>query len=237
MENKQDLSCGRADRLSAMDAVRRMAAGISHDLNNILTGILGFTALMLYDLKEGDPLYALCKEIEKSGNDAKALSEKLMILSRRERPAKTGMDLAKIVEEAAELLENSLAGRVSISADIKNTGLVPIDRDRLLAALELILHKIAQHLPSGSGIRMVADVVQEAGTLKKGVIIVECASLEIDNNRLSSMFTPYYSSSRDKLLGFELVVAAEVVADHGGKMLIEPNPSGKGIKLRLELPV
>ena len=236
MENQKDHPNAGASGLSAMDAVRKMAAGIAHDLNNILTGILGFTTLMLYDLKEGDPLYALCKEVEKSGNDAKALSDKLMTLSRREKPVKIGHDLAKVVQEAAELSENSMAGRVKVLTDIKSTGLIPVDRDRLLTAIDLVLHKISQYIPAGVDIRLIVDTVKEAGTLKKGVIIVDCGELKIDSGKLSLMSEPCYGTSRDRLLGFEAVVAAEMIADQGGSMSMVPAPFGKGVQFHLELP-
>ena len=74
------------DRLSQsekMEALGRLAGGVAHDLNNVLTGIVAYPDLLLLKLPENDPLRNKVISIKKSGQKAAAIVEDLLSLSRR----------------------------------------------------------------------------------------------------------------------------------------------------------
>jgi two-component system, cell cycle sensor histidine kinase and response regulator CckA len=74
------------DRLSQsekMEALGRLAGGVAHDLNNVLTGIVAYPDLLLLKLPEDDPMRKKVTAIKKSGQKAAAIVEDLLSLSRR----------------------------------------------------------------------------------------------------------------------------------------------------------
>lgn len=67
-----------------MEAVGRLAGGVAHDFNNILTGINGYTEMLLDGLDPGDPMCADLKEILTAGEQAAGLTNQLLAFSRKQ---------------------------------------------------------------------------------------------------------------------------------------------------------
>lgn len=66
-----------------MEAIGNLAAGIAHDLNNILSGLVSYPDLLLMEIDENDPLYEKILIIQKSGKRAAAIVQDLLTLARR----------------------------------------------------------------------------------------------------------------------------------------------------------
>jgi CheY-like chemotaxis protein len=74
-----------------MEAVGRMAGGVAHDLNNILSGLVGYPDLLLMELPDDSPLRPTVETIQQSGQKAAAIVQDLLTLARR------GVDVNEIV--------------------------------------------------------------------------------------------------------------------------------------------
>src|SRR5206468_12013528 len=61
-----------------IEAIGRLAGGVAHDLNNILTAILGYAQLMIARLDPRDPLRHNVEEIQKAGTRAAGLTRQLL---------------------------------------------------------------------------------------------------------------------------------------------------------------
>lgn len=66
-----------------MEAVGSLAAGVAHDLNNILSGLVGYPDLLLLEIPEGSPLRTKIKVIKQSGQRAAAVVQDMLTLARR----------------------------------------------------------------------------------------------------------------------------------------------------------
>jgi two-component system, cell cycle sensor histidine kinase and response regulator CckA len=73
----------RLSQSEKMEALGRLAGGVAHDLNNVLTGIVAYPDLLLMKLPEEDPMRKKVIAIKKSGQKAAAIVEDLLSLSRR----------------------------------------------------------------------------------------------------------------------------------------------------------
>jgi two-component system, cell cycle sensor histidine kinase and response regulator CckA len=90
------------DRLSQsekMEALGRLAGGVAHDLNNVLTGIVAYPDLLLLKIPEDDPIRKKVVAIKKSGQKAAAIVEDLLSLSRRGVNKFTAVDVNKLLAE------------------------------------------------------------------------------------------------------------------------------------------
>lgn len=90
------------DRLSQsekMEALGRLAGGVAHDLNNVLTGIVAYPDLLLMKIPEDDPLRKKVLAIKKSGQKAAAIVEDLLSLSRRGVNKFTALNINRLIKD------------------------------------------------------------------------------------------------------------------------------------------
>lgn len=73
----------KLSRARKMEAIGALAGGVAHDLNNILSGIVGYPDLMLLDMAEDDRLRKPIEEIQKSGQKAAEIVQDMLTLARR----------------------------------------------------------------------------------------------------------------------------------------------------------
>jgi len=67
-----------------MEAIGRLAGGVAHDFNNILTGINGYAEILMANLDPKDPLYSDIEEILRAGKRATELTNQLLAFSRKQ---------------------------------------------------------------------------------------------------------------------------------------------------------
>lgn len=102
-----------------LESLGTLAGGVAHDLNNILSGIVGYPDLLLHDLEEDSPLRTPLLTIKKSGQKAAEIVQDLLTLARRSVSVKKVIDLSQIVTEflAAPEYRQIVANRPNISVD------------------------------------------------------------------------------------------------------------------------
>jgi hypothetical protein len=82
-----------------LGAVGRLAAGMVHDFNNILTAVLGFSGLLLAAMDPADPLREDVAEIERAGHRGADLTQQILALS-RQHASDAGVDVDEVGEPA-----------------------------------------------------------------------------------------------------------------------------------------
>jgi len=81
-----------------MEAIGNLAAGVAHDLNNILTGLVAYPDMVLLDLEPDSRLIRPMRILKRSGEAAAAVVQDLLTLARRGVQAKEGINLTELVE-------------------------------------------------------------------------------------------------------------------------------------------
>jgi len=99
----------RLQRAEKMKALATLAGGVAHDLNNILSGIVGYPDLLLTQLSEESPLRKPITLIQQSGCKAAAIVQDLLSLARREVANFEPLDVNRIV---AEFIDSPEYGRL-----------------------------------------------------------------------------------------------------------------------------
>jgi signal transduction histidine kinase len=74
----------RLHEAQRLEAVGRLAGGVAHDFNNILTGIVGYNDMALHSLPDGDPNRPALEQIAAAASRASDLTQQLLALSRRQ---------------------------------------------------------------------------------------------------------------------------------------------------------
>ncbi len=101
-----------------MEAIGTLAGGIAHDFNNILTAILGYVEMAMFDLPETCQKRSDLEEVMKAGNRAKDLVQQILTFSRVTEQERKPMRLHHIIKEAIKLLRSTLPTTIEVRQNI-----------------------------------------------------------------------------------------------------------------------
>jgi signal transduction histidine kinase len=91
-------------QVQKIEAMGRLAAGVAHDFNNILTAITGHSELLLRQLDAGDPRRKNAEQIEKAAYRAAGLTRQLLIFSRKQVIEPRVLDLNAVILDIKKML-------------------------------------------------------------------------------------------------------------------------------------
>lgn len=215
-----------AREADVMDSVRRMAAGISHDFNNILTVIKGYTDLVLADpgLPESnrDPL----ERVSLASDQAARLVSRLMAFSQQQVLDRRDCELNAIVSSVLERHEELPLDHIRFEIDATDDlPLVRGDAELLEEAVECLVTNAVEAMPTGGCIRVQtrARVAQgPEGAHTWVVIAVEDDGKGIEGEVMKRIFDPYFTTRRTgRGTGLGLAAANGIIRQHGGRIEAE----------------
>ncbi len=102
-----------------LEAVGRLAGGISHDFNNLLTVILGYSDIMKRNLQEGDPLQRNVQEIVRASERAASLTRQLLAFSRKQVMQPKVFDLNTVVTDLEKMLRRMIGEDVELRVSLQ----------------------------------------------------------------------------------------------------------------------
>jgi len=230
-----------------MEAIGRLAGGVAHDFNNMLTAIIGYSDLMLTALNQDDSLYSYAQEIKKAGEHSAGLAHQLLAFSRKQvlqpevlnlnklflrikkmlrRIIGEDIDLVTILEPELELLE---ADPVQLEQVIMN--LAVNARDAMPKGGKLIIETANVYLDE--------EYVANNVSVQPGHYILFALSdtgLGIDKETQSHIFEPFFTTKEmDKGTGLGLSTVYGIIKQSGGDILVYSEP-GKGTTFKIYLP-
>ena len=112
-----------------LDAIGRLAAGVAHDFNNILTAIIGFAEMLLNESDLSAKHKADVNEIQKAATSAATLTRQLLAFGRREMVQPAVLDLNRLVEGLGGMLGRLIGAHIDIGYQLASD-LDPIKADR-----------------------------------------------------------------------------------------------------------
>lgn len=101
-----------------LEAVGRLAGGISHDFNNLLTVINATADLLVADLPEGSSQRRSAEDIARAGSRAAALTAQLLAFSRRQVLQPVALELNAIVRDVVRMLERVIGEHIRVQLDL-----------------------------------------------------------------------------------------------------------------------
>jgi PAS domain S-box-containing protein len=242
----------RIKRAEKMEALGTMAGGVAHDLNNILSGIVGYPDLILMQLSPDSPLRKPITAILQSGQKAAAVVEDLLTLARRGVATNEIVHLNPIIEEYLSSLEfeklNSLFPKTVVETRL-SPDLLNIDGSRvhLVKTVMNLITNAAEAMPDGGVISIQTEnvyidrPVEGYDAIREGdyvVLTIADTGIGISPDDKEKIFEPFYTK---KVMGrsgtgLGMAVVWGTVKDHNGYINVESG-KGKGTCFTLYLPV
>lgn len=133
-----------------MEAVGRLAGGVAHDFNNVLTVINGYSELALGKSVVGDSLGKYLSEIKKAGEWAVSLTRQLLIFSRRQVLNLRLVKLNEIISEVSKLLRRLIGEDIELVIDLaQDLHLVKADRGQMEQVIMNLVVNARDAMPYG----------------------------------------------------------------------------------------
>jgi signal transduction histidine kinase len=229
-------------RAQKMDALGQLAAGVSHDFNNILSVVQGFADVARNRLAHDHPAAEALDKIGAAAQQGTELTRSLLTFSGR-TPADMGpVELIGLVAEAVQLFRETLPATVSVEVDVPSVDegcWVWGTRSQLMQALANLVLNARDAMPQGGHLRIgLQTVMDENRGAESGWVRlqVEDTGIGIPEEIRDRVFEPFYTTKpRGRGTGLGLAVVATVVAEHQGRLAVDSHP-GKGACFTVDLP-
>lgn len=122
----------KLEHYQKMQAIGQLAGGIAHDFNNILTGIMGFSDLLLLQHSSGDPSFGDIIEIQKNAKRGSNLVKQLLAFSRRQTMQPKIVDVNDIIANLCEMIKRLIGENIKFTTYYgRDLGNVKADQGQL----------------------------------------------------------------------------------------------------------
>ncbi len=230
-----------------MEAVGRLAGGVAHDFNNMLSVILGYAEMSLSALPPGSPVRQNLHEIHQAARRSSSLVRQLLAFSRRQAVEPRGIDLNQAIKDQQRMLGRLIGENISISFN-PGRNLWPIRMDP--AQLDQILANLAVNARDAIA-EVGAVTIETANTtletarrhpsedFKPGDYVLLSFSdtgQGMDAKTREQIFEPFFTTKdKDQGTGLGLATIYGVVRQNQGLITVESEP-GRGTTFKLYFP-
>jgi PAS domain S-box-containing protein len=231
-----------------MEAIGLLAGGVAHDVNNMLTLILGYNYLLQEGLKDGNPLRPFAAEIGRAVEVGASLTRQLLSVSRRQGARRKALDLNALVIETVRMLRRIVGADVEMGTNLF-PALWPVLADS--GALEQVLLNFVVNardaMPDGGKIRVETvnlTVGSDGGPdprapLPAGsyvMLSVRDTGAGMGEEVQERIFEPFFTTKEPgRGTGLGLSTVMGIVKEHEGRISVESAP-GQGSTFRVYLP-
>ncbi len=216
-------------------AVGKLAAGVAHELNNPLTGILTFVEDLLLDADEDDPRREDYDVILHETIRCRRIVRDLLDYSRQKAPERRLMNINEVIERTVNMVAHQ-ASFHHVRIDLRleeDLPAVHIDPNQIQQAILNLVINARDAITESGIIRISSALDRDQGRVTVSVSDTGCG---IPAERLKDIFKPFYSTKGDQGNGLGLPAVESVVSQHGGSVEVD-SQVGEGSTFRFHLPV
>jgi PAS domain S-box-containing protein len=230
-----------------MDAIGRLAGGVAHDFNNVLTAILGSADLLSMMLEPDDPKWAEADAIRRAADRGAALTKRLLAFSRPHRTAASVVNLVEIVSHMEPMLRRLVLDKIEIRLASTRPS-IPVRADET-ALNQIVLNLVVNArdaMPDGGTATVDMSVIQLAEPLAPtlGIMPGQYASLSVKDTGhgipadvLHHLFEPFFTTKpSDQGTGLGLSIVYGIVKGLCGGIEVQ-SEIGHGSTFTIYLPL
>ena len=217
-----------------MVAIGKLAAGVAHEINNPLTGVLTNSSLMLEDLADDHPWREDIQTIVNETLRCRKIVKGLLDFSRQTRPQRTLLDLNQVVEDTLSLVRNQTVFRnTKIVYELDpHLPTVLADADQMRQVVLNIVLNAAEAMVQGGELR----VASASNVAKKAVELrISDTGPGIPDEVRARIFEPFFTTKKTGT-GLGLAVAYGIIERHHGEIRID-SARGKGTTFTISVPI
>ena len=230
-----------------MQAVGKLAGGVAHDFNNILTAMNGYADLLLLRHKAGDPSFADLMQIRNSGNRAARLVRHLLAFSRQQTLTPKVYPASDLIADLSEILKRLLTERIKLAHDFgRDLWPVRVDQAQFDNMIINLGVNARDAMPDGGTLTLRTRNVTEAESKEQGYsiltpgdyVLIEVADTGtgIAPENIAKIFEPFFTTKEaGHGTGLGLASVYGFVKQSGG-FVFPDSELGKGTTFKIYLP-
>src|SRR5437588_649789 len=231
-----------------MEAVGRLAGGIAHDFNNLLMVMMGYTELLLEQLKPGNLLRDHAQQVWNAGQKATAVTQQLLAFSRRQAVVPKVLDLNGVLADLGKMLPRLIGEDVQlVIVPGKNLGMLRADSGQLEQVIMNLVVNARDAMPDGGELRIETananlrqDDPQRPAIVPAGnyvTLSVKDSGVGIGPEMMSRIFEPFFTTKEvGKGTGLGLAMVYGIVQQSCGHIVVDSRPAA-GTNFKIFFPV
>ncbi|MCP4694130.1 MAG: PAS domain S-box protein [Desulfobacterales bacterium] len=229
-----------------VESIGRLAGGVAHDLNNLLSPILSYGEMLQEDLEPGDSRWMFAGQILRAGFRARDLVRQLLAFSRKQTLEYRPVDLNKAVAGFEKLMRRTI--REDIEIEIVPSPHIPLIMADI-GQIEQVIMNLAVNaqdaMPGGGRLsietasvrldEMSSMMHQDAKPGAYVMLAVNDTGVGMDDETRENLFEPFFTTKGDLGTGLGLATVHGIVKQHGGNIWVYSEPD-KGATFKIFLP-
>lgn len=223
-----------------LHSISLLAGGIAHDLNNILTAVLGNVSMVRMGMDEGDVSSKKLLLAEKAALQATSLTQQLLSFSKGGTPLLKATTIDQLVEDSAQFILRGSNVKCEVHKD-DNLWSVDADKGQISQVVNNLIINADQAMPEGGIIRLDLTCERVSSgkipSLASGdyvCIAVQDQGGGITPDNLKRIFDPYFTTKKNGN-GLGLASSYSIIKSHHGLMTVESVVS-EGSTFKVYLP-
>jgi PAS domain S-box-containing protein len=247
-ESKRQLE-SQLRRSQKLETIGTLAGGIAHDLNNILTPVMGYSEMGLLVTQPTEPPHSYFGEIVRASERAKSLIAQILTFSRSQDITPSVVSVQAIIDESLKLLRPSIPSMIRIETDIdRSCRNILANPAQILQVIVNIATNAFQAIGDFAGElrielkEIVADqkLLESVPKLRAGKYVclrISDTGSGMDEATMERIFEPFFTTKSDQNgTGLGLSVVHGIIASYSGEITVD-SQLGKGTTFTIYLPV
>ena len=221
----------RSEKLASLG---KLAAGVAHEINNPLTGILTNSSLLLEDLPPDDPRREDVEVMVHETIRCREIVKRLLDFARQTKPQKRLADINALIENIILLVRNQTSFRNILIEKQLHDGLpeILVDPDQIQQVFVNIILNASEAMTKGGTLTIKSAVTAGGQCL---MISLADSGAGIPEEVRERIFDPFFTT-KEHGTGLGLSISYGIVEQHGGTISVESSP-GNGSTFIIQLPV
>jgi PAS domain S-box-containing protein len=230
-----------------LEAIGHLAGGVAHDLNNLLSPILGYTELLLIDEKMSKAVKEKLEQINKAGLGARDLVRQLLAFGRKQTLEYKPLDINTAVRGFEKLIRRTIPEDIELKI-VESSDMRPIMAD--VGQIEQVIMNLsinaADAMKSGGRLIIETNLVNldetyasDHSNIKVGPYVMLAFSdtgCGMDEKTQEQIFEPFFTTKGQDGTGLGLATVYGIVKQHDGNIWVYSEP-GSGTTIKIYFPV
>jgi two-component system NtrC family sensor kinase len=221
----------RSEKLASLG---KLAAGVAHEINNPLTGILTNSSLLLDDLPKSDPRHEDVDVIVKETIRCREIVKRLLDFARQTKPQKQLVSINEIIENIILLVRNQTSFRnIQMQRNLQqNMPEIMADRDQIQQVFINIIINASEAMSKGGLLSIGTALLSTNNSI---IITFKDNGPGIPENICEKIFDPFFTT-KEQGTGLGLSISYGIIEQHGGDINVESS-LGQGTTFTIQLPI
>lgn len=231
-----------------MESIGRLAGGVAHDFNNMLSVIIGQTELLLYQCEEESSIRSSLKEIQNAGHKSAGLTRRLLAFARKQTISPQIIELNEAVSGILKMLQRLIGETIALDwHPCREVCPVMIDPSQLDQVLTNLCVNARDAIGDKGRVTIETDIVfldqdtcQQDGGCKPGTYVTLCIADDgcgMDEITMKHIFEPFYTTKKEgEGTGLGLATIYGIVRQNNGFISVD-SEIDKGTTFTISLPL